>query len=262
MDSRLELLFKHTVVDARHQDHRRGKYTTLPAGCGFGGGRILPGNYANTAHNEPLVDAVLSDLAVQRVARYIDSELFPSCSWLLLTSHPITGLQTYWPKLHQFLSNLLEHILMDCLDIQRLFAGCCYGACHFNLHNATTLDHEDYYNILFALCAVYASGRYDHTRSGHLIAWSLRIVAQFPAGSAAFLPSACVTHANTPIDSKSGEHRSSIAFFTLAGLARWYHNGYMSDKEFMERVSPRQLSAWKDCRSRLWEAGLELLQYD
>ncbi|KAH7872154.1 uncharacterized protein C8R40DRAFT_1053013 [Lentinula edodes] len=245
VDSRLELLFKHAVVGTRQQDHRRGKYTTLPAGCGFGGGRTSPGNYANTAHNEPLVDAVLSDPAVQRVARYVDA-----------------GLQTYWPKLHQFLSNLLEHILMDCPDIRRLFAGCCYGACHLNLHNAATLDHEDYYNILFALCAVYASGKYDHTRSGHLIAWSLGIVAQFPAGSAAFLPSACVTHANTPIDSKSGEHRSSIAFFTSAGLARWYHNGYMSDKEFMERASPRQLSAWKDYRSRLWKAGLELLQYD
>ncbi|KAJ3897772.1 hypothetical protein F5879DRAFT_1012865 [Lentinula edodes] len=218
---------------------------TAAVGCGFGGGRTLPGNYVNTPHNEPLIEAVLADPAVQRVAQFVDA-----------------GLQAYFPKLHQFLSSLLEKILKSRPEIRRMFAGCCYGACHFNLHNAATLDHEDYYNLLFALCAVYASGKYDHTRSGYLIAWSLGIVTQFPAGSAAFLPSAWVTHANTPIDNKNGEHRSSIAFFMSAGLARWYHNGYMSDKEFKERASAKQLSAWKDYRSRLWETGLELLQCD
>ncbi|GAW09048.1 hypothetical protein LENED_011176 [Lentinula edodes] len=70
---RLELLFKHAVVDACHQNHRRGKYPTLPAGCGFGGGRTLPGNHADTATMSVLIDAVLSDTAVQRVARVIDA---------------------------------------------------------------------------------------------------------------------------------------------------------------------------------------------
>ncbi|KAJ3900384.1 hypothetical protein F5879DRAFT_809325, partial [Lentinula edodes] len=171
-------------------------------------------------------------------------------------------LQAYFPKLHQFLSSLLEKILKSCPEIWHMFAGCCYGTCHFNLHNTAMLDHEDYYKLLFALCAVYTSGKYDHTCSGYLIAWFLGIMTQFPAGSAAFLPSAWVTYANTPVDNKNGEHRSCIAFFMSTGLAQWYHNGYMSDKEFKEQASAKQLSAWKDYWSRLWETGLELLQDD
>ncbi|KAF9060557.1 hypothetical protein BDP27DRAFT_1236680, partial [Rhodocollybia butyracea] len=44
------------------------------------------------------------------------------------------------------------------------------------------------------------------------------------------LPSAFVTHGNTPI--AEDKVRSSIVFFMLSGLARWFQNGYMSDKEF------------------------------
>lgn len=148
---------------------------------------------------------------------------------------------------------------MDNPEIRPMFDRCCYGACHFNLHRSASVDHEDFFNILFAMCAIYSSGNFDFTRGGHLIAWSLGIVAEFPPGSAAYLPSACVTHANTPIS--SDETRSSVAFFMSAGLARWYQNGFMSDKEYKERVSPIQLKAWLDYRAKLWETGMELLQY-
>ncbi|KAJ3823095.1 hypothetical protein F5880DRAFT_1482882 [Lentinula raphanica] len=221
--------------------HRRGEYVTLPAGCGFGGGKLRPSNYANTAHNAELVQKVLDDPAVQRVARYVDC-----------------GLAAFFPALHRFLSSLLNRILSDNSSIRRMFQGCCYGACHFNLHSAATRKHEDYFNILFSMCAIYASGDYDYTRSGHFIAWSLGLVTQFPPGTALFIPSAPVTHANTPIPSH--QHRSSIAFFTSSGLGRWYQNGYMSDKDFKAQATPKQLQSWKDLRSKLWEVGLELLQ--
>ncbi|KAJ3806528.1 hypothetical protein F5876DRAFT_80600 [Lentinula aff. lateritia] len=73
VDSRLELLSKH---------------------AGVASGVVEPhlGNHANTAQNEPLIDAVLSDTAVQRVARVIDAELFTLCGWLLLTSHDLDTL--------------------------------------------------------------------------------------------------------------------------------------------------------------------------
>ncbi|KAE9401323.1 hypothetical protein BT96DRAFT_818081 [Gymnopus androsaceus JB14] len=242
VDSALENLSRLARIPQSQKPNRRGSYVTLPAGCGFGGGRTCPGSYANTAHNAPLVQAILDRPDVQRVARYVDA-----------------GLQAYFPKLHSFYSSLLEHILADSPEIVRMFQGCCYGACHLNLHNASTVDHEDWYNILFGMCAVYSSGLYDHTRSGHFIAWSLGIVAQFPPACAVYVPSACVTHANTPI--ASHETRSSIAFFMSAGLARWYHNGYISDKEFKERASVAQLNAWNASRAKLWEVGLELLQY-
>lgn len=243
VDATLEWLFRRAHVPPSFLDHRRGRYLSLPAGCGFGGGPTCPGNYANTPHNAELVKKVLEDSSVQRVARYVDN-----------------GLYAFFPQLHRFLSNLLEEVLKDNPHINRMFEGCCYGACHFNLHNASTRDHEDFFNILFAMCSVYASGIYDHTRGGHFIAWSLGVVTQFPPGSSIFIPSASVTHANTPI--AASEHRSSIAFFMSSGLGRWYQNGFMSDKDFQAKATPTQLQAWKDQRAKLWETGLELLQYD
>ncbi|KAJ3756759.1 hypothetical protein EV360DRAFT_84654 [Lentinula raphanica] len=226
------------VMNAR--DHRRGQYATLPTGLGFGGGRTEPGHYANTTHNAKLMGEFLADRAVQLVARFVDA-----------------GLQTLFPKLHRFLDNLLEKILDDNPDLKRMFPDCCYGACHVNLTSAWTRQHQDYFNILFAMCCVFCVGDFDSTRGGHLIAWEFGIVTEFPPGSAVFLPSAWVTHANIPI--AHHERRSSIAFFMSSGLARWYQNGYMSDKTFQELAMPRQIQVWKDARSKLWEAGLEML---
>ncbi|KAE9396695.1 hypothetical protein BT96DRAFT_824353, partial [Gymnopus androsaceus JB14] len=114
----------------------------------------------------------------------------------------------------------------------------------FNLHSAATVDHEDWYNILFGMCAVYSSGLFNHMHGGHFIAWSLGIVVQFPPACMIYVPSACVTHANMPI--AKHETQSSIAFFISAGLACWYHNGYMSDKHFKEKASVVQLKAWME----------------
>ncbi|KAJ3729772.1 hypothetical protein C8R42DRAFT_175478 [Lentinula raphanica] len=238
VDQRLEWVHEHARASA---SHRRGEYATLPAGCGFGGGKLRPSNYANSPHNAELVQQALDDPAVQRVARYVDC-----------------GLAAFLPGLHRFLSNLLSKILKDNPGIHRMFEGCCYGACHLNLHNVATRNHEDFFNILFSMCAVYASGQYDYARAGHFIAWSLGLVTQFPPGTAVFVPSASVTHANTPIP--ENQHRSSIAFFTSSGLGRWYQNGYMSDKDFKSQASAKQLQAWKEQRSKLWQVGLELLQ--
>ncbi|KAE9401182.1 hypothetical protein BT96DRAFT_818264, partial [Gymnopus androsaceus JB14] len=174
VDVALETLYRQARLPPSHKPNRRGEYMTLPAGCGFGGGRTCPGNYANTAHNVPLIQAMLDNSAVQRVARYF--ECTPA------------GLHAYFPKLHHFYSNLLARILEDRPEVARMFEGCCYGACHFNLHNAAAVDHEDWYNILFGMCAVYSSGLFDHTRGGHFIAWSLGIVAQFPPGCVIYVP--------------------------------------------------------------------------
>ncbi|KAJ3724641.1 hypothetical protein C8R42DRAFT_577592 [Lentinula raphanica] len=240
VDRRLEYIGAHARLNNNQRDHRRGQYATLPTGLGFGGGRTEPGHYANSVHNAKLMEEFLADPAVQLVARFVDA-----------------GLRALFPKLHRFLENLLEKILVDNPDLTRMFAGCCYGACHVNLLSACTRPHQDYFNVLFAMYCAFSVGSFDHTRGGHLIAWEFGVVTEFPPGTAIFLPSAWVTHANVPIESH--ERRSSIAFFMSSGLARWYQNGYMSDKSFQELATARQLQAWKEARSKLWETGLEML---
>lgn len=90
-------------------------------------------------------------------------------------SHVLTAfsecLRAYFPKLHLFFSNLLQKIFLDNPEIKLMFEGCCYGACHFNLHTASSKDHEDFLNVLFAMCAVYSSGSFAAGISllGHLV---------------------------------------------------------------------------------------------
>lgn len=241
-DSALERMHRKVQVPEALRRHRRGGYVTLPCGYGFGGGRAMPGSYANSTHNASVIQEALADLDLQNVARMVDR-----------------GLLAYFPRLHALAANLDKQIVdIDNPQIERAFPHCCYPALHFNLHNAWALIHEDFWNLIFFMCAVVCLGQFDHTRGGHLIAWSLGLVLELPAGTTVYLPSACVPHSNTPV--APHEHRSSMAFFVPAGLARWYHNGFHSDKEFRERASAQQLKAWQEYRSKLWEFGVELLR--
>lgn len=90
--------------------------------------------------------------------------------------------------------------------------------------------------------------------------WSLGVVVEFPPGCGILLPSAPVEHSNTPL--APGERRSSVAFFLSSGLARWYHNGYMSDKEYLERASAEQKKKWQGYRDHLWEFGMSLWKHE
>lgn len=241
VDQALEMLFLNASAPT---SGRRGEYASLPCGYGFGGGRTMPGSYVNTPHNSPLIRKVLAIPAIQNIARMVDR-----------------GLLSFFPKLHALLTNLDEKIVdVDNPEIERAFPGCCYPACHLNLHNACTLTHLDFFNLVFSMCAVASAGPFDHTRGGHIIAWSLGLVIEFPSGSTVYLPSACVDHGNIPV--AAHERRHSMAFFVPAGLARWYHNGFRSDKEFCELASPEQLTTWIAYKAKLWEVGMELLHID
>ncbi|KAE9388766.1 hypothetical protein BT96DRAFT_835811, partial [Gymnopus androsaceus JB14] len=84
-------------------------------------------------------------------------------------------------------------------QIECTFDDCCYLACHFNLHNACSFIHNDFWNLFFHMCSIHCIGLFDYTRGGHLIAWSLGLIFEFPAGSTMYLPSACIPHSNTPV---------------------------------------------------------------
>ncbi|KAE9403703.1 hypothetical protein BT96DRAFT_814613 [Gymnopus androsaceus JB14] len=238
----MEWLYQCVKVSEALKNHRRGRHISLPCGYGFGGGRLMPGSYANTLHNTRLIQQALDSSDIQALATYADRRL-----------------RAFFPKLHALALNLDRQIVdVDNPQIKCAFKDCCYPACHLNLHNAATIIHADYWNLVFLMCAVVCMGHFDHTRSVHFIAWSLGLVFEFPSGSAMYIPSACVTHSNTPL--APHEHRSSMAFFVPAGLVQWYHNGFCSDKDFCEHASPKQLGDWKEYCANLWEVGLGLFQ--
>ncbi|KAE9385581.1 hypothetical protein BT96DRAFT_960720 [Gymnopus androsaceus JB14] len=205
-----------------------------------GGGRVRPGSYVNSARNAKVMQKALDSPVIQRIARYVD---------------PL------FPKLHALYTNLDKQVVdVDNPDIRCSFQHCCYPTCHFNLHSSSTVFHTDYWNYIGGMCAAFCGGKFDPKRSGHFIAWSLGLVFEFPPGSAIFVPSAAVPHLNTPLAKHERHH--SLVFFLPAGLVRWYHNGFRSDKEFKEQASPEQLQAWLGYWKSLGKEALELLQYD
>ncbi|KAE9390550.1 hypothetical protein BT96DRAFT_833308 [Gymnopus androsaceus JB14] len=219
-------MYSKVVVPEALKRQCRGSYVSLPAGYGFGGGRHMPGSYTNTPHNAQVIQQVLNNPDIWSIARMVNR-----------------GLLAYFPKLHALAVNLDHQIVnVDNSQIERTFHGCCYPALHFNLHNAWTLIHEDFWNLVFFMCAVASFGPFDHTCGGHIIAWSLGLVLEFPSGMAMYLPSACMPHSNTPV--ASHKWRLSMAFFVPAGLVRWFHNRFCLDKDFKDHASAQQLRAW------------------
>ncbi|KAJ3980008.1 hypothetical protein F5890DRAFT_1382949, partial [Lentinula detonsa] len=90
-------------------------------------------------------------------------------------------------------------------------------------------------------CAIFAVSSYDNQSGGHLILWDLSLVLKFPPGTVILIPSALLEQCNIII--KLGETRLSITFYS-AGLFRWCHNGFMSNKDSCSYASPKLLKKW------------------
>jgi hypothetical protein len=260
-DTLMEQMHKSLVLPEHLLHHQRGNHATIGIGYGFGSGRVRPGEYVSSPHNSLILQTVLDNPVVQRIACYVDrrhsllDQPSACCSFELLE-----GLLALFPKPHTVYTNLSRNIIeADNPKIKRSFPGSCYPACTFNLHSASTLYHSDFWNWLFSMCAIFSGGKFDHKRSSHFIAWGLGIAVEFPRGSTIYIPSAAVPHSNSPI--AADERRHSMVFFLPAGLVSYYHSGFRSDKDFRELATPDQLGAWLDHRQNMWKVGLDLLKY-
>ncbi|KAJ3769587.1 hypothetical protein FB446DRAFT_623905, partial [Lentinula raphanica] len=83
--------------------------------------------------------------------------------------------------------------------------------------------HRDSLNWPFGWCAITALGKYDPRRSGQLILWELKLVIDFPHAATVFIPSAVITHSNTPL--AEGDNRMSFTQYTAGPIFRWVENG-------------------------------------
>lgn len=101
------------------------------------------------------------------------------------------------------------------------------------------MGHVDFGNLSHGLCALTAFGTYDHTLSGHLILFGMKLAVQFPAGSTVLILSGCVEHGNTPVG--KDETRLSIAQYAAGGLFRWVAYGFQSAKTLLKTAAGRQL---------------------
>ena len=105
-------------------------------------------------------------------------------------------------------------------------------AISFNLGPQTVcLPHKDDANIAYGLCSITSGGRFDHRTGGHLVLWEPKVIIEFPRGSTILIPSALITHSNTPIQPE--ETRYSVTQYCAGGLLRWVAYGFCTKKSLL-----------------------------
>jgi len=137
--------------------------------------------------------------------------------------------RTYNPTIYTLFVSMLSTLFFCFPSLVRLATDTAWAAATFNLgpHTVTT-PHTDLANLLWGWCCIYAFGRYDPKRGGHLILWDLGIAIKFPPGSTIMIPSSFLVHSNVTI--RSYETRYSFTQYSAGSLFRWVENGGKTDK--------------------------------
>ncbi|KAJ7656710.1 hypothetical protein DFH06DRAFT_1045380 [Mycena polygramma] len=214
---------KRGVFKASQRSHRRGNYYTLGHGTTKGPGQKKPGNLAHSKMYRELLQVLLLNHNIRRIAGFQSS-----------------GLARYLPLLYQQLATTLRGIYDRQPELEHLFSNSIFPAATWNLGPATvTAEHEDVLNAPFLMCAVTSAGKYDYKHGGHLYMKQLKLVIEFPPGSTILLLSAAVTHGNTPI--ARGETRYSMTQYASGELFRWAEYGYQSGKTLLATKEGRAM---------------------
>ncbi|KAJ7794248.1 hypothetical protein B0H14DRAFT_2392650, partial [Mycena olivaceomarginata] len=90
-----------------------------------------------------------------------------------------------------------------------------------------------------SMCLIAALGAFDPYQGGHLVCWDYNLLIHFPPGCSVLIPSALVTHSNTPI--QAGEDRFSLIQYTAGALFCWVVNGFCSDRQWAASATPADL---------------------
>ncbi|KAI1782810.1 hypothetical protein LXA43DRAFT_904799 [Ganoderma leucocontextum] len=217
-------------------EHRRGHFAAVASGISYGGGQRYPKNMNMSPHNAAVMDTVLQDPDIKRIANFG------------------TMLQTFHPRLHADYTAVLQTLMARDSNLSPNFANNAFAAASFNLGPKTvSFRHLDSNNVPHGQCAITALGRYDHTKGGHIVLWSLRMVIQFPPSATILILSAIVPHSNTILTSED-EFRQSFTQYSAGGLHRWVACGHQSQKDFERQGRRFDISG-----EERWRRGLSLL---
>lgn len=182
----------------------------------------MPGNLCNTPANKKEIDRLLNLHPFKQIAGFT-SKVFA----------------TWAPKLYKYYETSFEALLSHHPHLKRNFSHSVWAGIALNFGPKTvTRRHRDHANLPFGWCGITALGKYDHTTGGHAVLWELRLVVEFPHGSSILLPSAAISHSNTPI--QQHELRSSITQFSAGGLFRWVEQGFQVKDNYVDSLSEEQ----------------------
>ncbi|TFK59977.1 hypothetical protein BDN72DRAFT_779999, partial [Pluteus cervinus] len=213
---------KADVFTRDHQQHRRGNFVAVPLGISHGGGRAEPGNFYHPPKRLEIVEPLIQDPDMTRLAGFQSS-----------------ALSYYAPKLY---ANLSRHMraLHHKKDLKKNFHNSVFSGATFNLGPKTeSFEHTDSNNVAYGLCALTALGEFDPNKGGHLILYDLKTFIRFPRGSVILLLSSVLRHGNTPIG--PNENRMSLSQYCAGGIFQWLRYGFKTSTQLMGSASGRKI---------------------
>lgn len=146
--------------------------------------------------------------------------------------------QTFFPEVFKRYddANMKFH-LQDAL-LSQVFPDCPFFALSVNYGPQTVCEaHRDMMNLPSGLCPIMAFGRYDFCRGGHLRLHEAKVRLEVRPGDVVFIPSATITHSNTPI--APGETRYSVTLYSSGTLFQFIDNNFVP-KMMLPAVSDKE----------------------
>ena len=189
----------------------------------------MPGNLQHHESNAAELASLLNEKCFQRVAGFA------------------SGVFKGWaPKLYEHYKKNLNDLLEKHPNLKRNFSNSVFAASTFNFGpKVFTKLHRDHANLPYGWCSITALGDFDPKKGGHLVLWDLKLVVEFPPGSTVLIPSAAISHFNTPIF--RGESRSSFTQYSAGGLFHWVAHGHQQDSLFFKDKTVEDMQKmWHD----------------
>lgn len=161
------------------------------------------------------------------------------------------------PRLHHHYKTNLDALTNHHGHLTRNFKNSVWAAVAFNFGPQTvTGKHRDAANLPFGVCSVTALGKFDHTKGGHIVLWEFRLVVEFPPGSTILIPSAAISHLNTPI--AANERRGSFTQYSAGGLFRWVDQGFQKTTQYKKSLSQAELDQLPELNKARCALGMSL----
>jgi len=166
-------------------------------------------------------------------------------------------LATWAPKLHEHYVKTITALFSHDNTLRRPFTRSIFPATTYNLGPQTFCKrHFDFANLAYGWCGIAALGRFDPVKGGHLVLWELGLVVEFPPGSIVFIPSAVVSHSNTPI--MPHETRYSATQYAAGGLFRWVDCNFRNVGTYRKSLRGKERADMVENDSKRWKEGVEL----
>jgi hypothetical protein len=160
------------------------------------------------------------------------------------------------PNVKRYYETIAHGLTQWDSELKPVMEGTPFMAATINLGPQTiTKSHRDAQNLSFGTCCIVVGGCFDYQKGGHLYLEDMHMELEVAAGDVVFIPSACVTHGNRPI--QANETRYSFTLYTAGSIFSWVENGNKSTKDLEEAKQKRRQQEGP----QRWKNGWELYNH-